>query len=892
MPHRESDYAAMMKAAVIEANKRKVQRRKEEQLFVKGIGSNFQLSHLSTIREELSNRQFLIDEKFSSRPQTPSPPREEPIRCVGGFTASVRCFEPTHGGSCLWTGESDGSIGIRNGVTGELAYQLGAIKATDATGQEVSVLVDCLWTSDNNMFVGCSNGSIRVYDVSVFVLALEATEHSGSVCAFTSSFDQRTFSISTDGSMAKWDTEANNFSLLSKVLQPNVSFKSITSYGYHVFVGADEGGLYAFDTDTLEVTKTYVGHVGSVNCVVVQDGYLFSGGNDTSIIVWNIASGEALKSLSGHSSPISGLFKDTNANQLWSVDLSGNLSLWSTCDTNDFELIRSAVNDDGSEVFGLKGMTVLEAAKVWTLGSNGVNKVWHTSTNRVESGIRNAIGTMRGIIEQDEIELQKWDDLAKTLQALSIRVDNNIGTALEHQTQHALRLRSFMNWMSAVKRNQVRRVQRRLAQVMEDECHDIQRRTTIRLWTEFAQRRIRDKRNIAVVNLLRAQHDQRLLAAYASTVVERLNKSVRHVDAQRHSEELLTSTNRSVLARAFTALLKNRFARQARTKRQQMANVLETLSSRRVLCRSFCDWAVFHAKRQRIRLLTRSMKTMSTSDERNLMYKFWSVWRRKQQKSAHQTIVGRSLQVLCAYNERLKLSQMFRRWITWSKERSSAAAAIESSANRSKIAQLDITVQSMSHLLQRRSLLNEADELIRRALEQREAKLAQLQNMKDDIAKLSDELNAKKNRIVTNVEKTLEEQVADLISLLKCRLLNFVSDYPAMLRTAERIKRVGASKVFLEAHQAVKRVVVEMTKEGYLPTDAPWPLTDRLISRMKNHHAETVLAAIKTMIIAYDALNLKERSSLTTDEEIVINAHNLHLLADQCLAVRAKRNRR
>jgi WD40 repeat protein len=885
MPAKGIDYAVMMRAAIVEENRRKVQRQKEEKLFVKGLQSHYQLSHLATIREELSNRPHHDDGKFSSRPQTPSPPRDDPTRCVATFDAKVRCFEVTQGGASLWTGESDGSIGIRNGATGDIAYQLSPVQQTG-----ISVLVDSLFSTGNNMFVGCSDGSIRVYDVLVFVLAFESTEHGASVCGFAATFDQRTFSVSVDGSVVKWDTDANNFTLIAKAKQ-EVPLRCIASYGYHVFVGTDEGPIFAMDTDTLDLVRTYNGHQSNVTCLVVQDGYLFSGSNDTSVFVWNIGTGEAIKTLLGHQAGVSSFFCDAVAHHLWSVDLRGTMNVWSTVDEECFPLVQTCAPDDDTEVFALKGITVLDAAKVWTLGSNGVNKVWHASVNRVEEGIRSAINTMQGIIEQDEVELAKWDDLTKTLQQLAARMNQRIGVAMESHSFQLVLLRHFADWLRFTKKRRIVTMQRQLATSMEEQVTECRRRDAMRAWCVFATNAMRTKRNVAVANLLRSQFDQRLLSIYARKLHEKYLSERRRERANRKTALLSQSTNNLIMRRVLRVLENNRLLKQGNRKLLDIARVLEVLSSRRILCRFFFDWCLHSNGARKKRFQISSIQSICTMSTNRIMNSCWGRWsdhvatrtKRKAQRNALSSICSRSSSML--------VTRVFREWMRFSMERHHHSLVEKQSSHQMHITSLNSTLQSMDHLLQRRSLLDEADVLIHRAMLQRDSKRATVMKLRGDIDVLKDDLERKKSRAPQVVDKTLQEQVADLLSLLKCRLLNFFADFVQMQRVAEKTRRVGAHKVFLEAHQAVKRVVVEMTKEGYLPTDKPWPLTDKMISSMKNHHTEVVLGAIKTMIMAYDALNVEQRSSLTSDEEVVVNAQNLHLLADRCLAAREKRLR-
>ena len=51
----------------------------------------------------------------------------------------------------------------------------------------------------------------------------------------------------------------------------------------------------------------YNGHKGWVNCLITKDDFMFSGGDDMKIIVWNIESGKSMDILSGHENSITSI---------------------------------------------------------------------------------------------------------------------------------------------------------------------------------------------------------------------------------------------------------------------------------------------------------------------------------------------------------------------------------------------------------------------------------------------------------------------------------------------------------------------------------------------------------------------------------------------------------
>jgi hypothetical protein len=122
-------------------------------------------------------------------------------------------------------------------------------------------------------------------------------------------------------------------------------------------------------------------------------------------------------------------------------------------------------------------------------------------------------------------------------------------------------------------------------------------------------------------------------------------------------------------------------------------------------------------------------------------------------------------------------------------------------------------------------------------------------------------------------QQTLAEQFATLIAQLKSQVINFHQDASLIAQLRDKAKSVPVTKLFLEAHQQVKRVVVEVTGKPHLAgATEPWPLTAQKLGAVPGHQWSVVLNAIKTMIVAFDLMDRATRDTLNSDQEIVTNA--------------------
>jgi hypothetical protein len=88
------------------------------------------------------------------------------------------------------------------------------------------------------MWTGFDDGSIRIYDQVVYILAFEASRHTQTVTAFAETFDGRMFSASLDGSVVKWDSEVREFALIGE-LRDTSHARHLRATACNLFVGFD-----------------------------------------------------------------------------------------------------------------------------------------------------------------------------------------------------------------------------------------------------------------------------------------------------------------------------------------------------------------------------------------------------------------------------------------------------------------------------------------------------------------------------------------------------------------------------------------------------------------------------------------------------------------------------
>jgi len=330
---------------------------------------------------------------------------------------------------------------------------------------------------------------------------------------------------------------------------------------------------------------------------------------------------------------------------------------------------------------------------------------------------------------------------------------------------------------------------------------------------------------------------------------------------------------------------------KAKRRRNHLADALESFAHRQIAVRAFVDWRCVASSCRATKTQGDVMLHHSREGNRVILQHFWAQWLNFAATQRFRSERSAAAEALAQASRRSLLRRFATLWGIFVVEKQTYRTQLHHTETRAVVAELRRHIATMDHLLQRRKLLDDADIAIQKAEGDRDQQWKKLAEAKSQCEKLRSQVDARRLDRYEAVRATLQQQVSDLISGLKCKVTNFYDDFTLVQRVAEKQRKVGPEKVFLESHQTVKRVVVELTHESHLSADQVWPLTMPLIRSMRSHHTEAVLAAIKGMIISYDSLTSEQQASLTTDEELVVNVENLQNMADFCLEVRNKRRR-
>lgn len=885
--------ASSVKAQILAENQAKVERRKAEQRFISNMsaGNGYRLSEMDDVKAAIKAETEARRIEYTSPREVverPSLPLVDPVKLVGSFAANVRCMETTHGGSTLWTADEDGSIGIRSAVNGQLAFRI------EPLGEAT---VECLYAAETTMWVGLSSGKTRIYDQQVFVLAFEGDAHTEKVTAFAQSFDGKTFSTSEDGTVVKWDVEDKKFEVLSRITDFGCPQRCLHCYGYNLFVGGDDGIVRAFDSETSALLRVFDAHTQRVSALAVLDGFLFTASVDATIAAWNMSTGEKVGTLIDHAHPVTSLMADPVGHHLWSADQGGEMKVWSSKQDSEFALIHTIQHDSPVGVISLKGVVAVDSVKVWTFGSNGENKVWHASKNRIEEAVRDAIMNMKNIIDQDEIELAKWADLIQTLREVAKKLDTSLSSTLATTSDRSIQRGVYFMWLRWLFFSRLSKIRLRLADTLVADTNKDLTRRYYKAFLLFLLAKKRQRSKVALADLLASMSKHRL-QYQSSRHLQQAVVGIKHArNVEIMSNALKSNTDNASLRQAFNKLAG---LRQQRVKDRQLNEMASSLAT------SADDAQLLHyynlLKRN---LFTRPLRDSITASVEKIQLAAnvsvlrgpWNTWVEAQRRAREEKLKNESCATFRHNQECHVLGIYYNKWMRFVRDAASQRAAAESEARSNRLESLRRKAVRCEGLMARRELIKDAENAIKAAHSGKIERMAEIHRLLSENAELEGNIKSKVFAKRLEREKSDKEKTIDLLALLKSKLINFYSDHSfidSKIKKAQQKAIAGstvtfaAGNMFRQAHQEIKKRVV--THVPSTCDQARWELTESMIPAIIGNGAGPVLSSIKEMIAMIDVLDLDDQSQSGTNTEIALNADWLEKIADECIRMRKGRS--
>lgn len=934
------------KAQLAKLNRERVQRRRTEWQFIKSIEKNFDIKLLDDKRAELSARE-------AENANAPAPPPLSSRKIKGGNgnkhsgvpalpdvlefsiflpATGIRCLAVAHGGASLWTGEEDGSISIRNGATGQVAFTIvappptangsGAAPAQHAAGDIVCTLYSP--EEGTQMWVGTQAGMVRVYDSRIFVRLHESTHptSAGAVTSFVSSFNGRTFSAAGD-SIIKWGTSEQKFAVLLELTHPT-KVTAMRTHGYYLFV-AGENDIVSYEGETGQGLKMFRGHTAPITCLQIQAGLLLSGSDDGCVRAWEIESAEdvaclilperadamAEATVAGGAAAsnkqllgIVDIIADQVTGQVWSVDRRGSIDIWSASSTGRFSFVRHIdgrvpLPDPNSgalptPVRQVTGAVAVDTSKIWTLGSNGFNMVWHSTHNVMESQMAIAAVQMERELEETHKDMAQWREFIRTRQVVYENLGKVVAGQLAVINESIAAHGAFSTWLRSVDLSKRKTRTAATVALVQQESEVHVRWNAFQQWITLVRQRQAQRAKDLMVETARKESERNRLVGQARQLLWFARQLQHRARVKAFVEGAGRAAEHNICSVVYRKWSAFRVIKRTPYLKGDRASIVQGFNEKTLLRQRYLTWMAFLMRRRRAKSAALRASTVNFFSDNELRARAFNALRIIADKKARRTLLLKQVDAMADRNTAPLLHAKFTAWHRlWARNQEERyRKAMEDSVGELK--GLRDKFKTIEHLHRRRLLLVHAEEMVKRAQDALDAcRQAQVDSRKE-IVDLTAELEAKRLGAKQDRERSIAEQVDDLIAMLKSKTLNLHQDFALSATIIKKWQTSNyehpAAKMFLEAHQAVKRLVVTWTGVMHLGAEEEWPLTEQLIKdKLQTHEVATILDAIKTLVVSFDLMTPAGRSSLDTDKEIQINAKWIGFLADHCIELRAAR---
>eukprot|EP00756_Hemistasia_phaeocysticola_P048665 Hpha_TRINITY_DN23075_c0_g1::TRINITY_DN23075_c0_g1_i1::g.109326::m.109326/K10260/FBXW7, SEL10; F-box and WD-40 domain protein 7 len=348
----------------------------------------------------------------------------------------VRCMIAVPQAGQVWVGEREGCFSVWDSLSARRLMR--STKKKDLFVWSIHGAV-----GDGHVWLGWSDGFIRVFDSKTLNLVSEHKEHIGGVYALAGTPGNKViFSGSSDFTIVKWESQP---AVKVHVLTAHKnSVRSLLVVGARLYSGSDDHSIRVWDVATCVPLAIWEQHTGGVHALEFALGrHVWSASEDKTIRVWDVGEARQRAEGSEDTGTCIKVITEPHTGQINCLHLIGAL-MWSSSwnqtyvwDPRTFELKFSPREHEGV-INALTAAHQSVVSRVWTASNDGVIKYWNAecpwsaallaaTDDRLEES-RLLLESTHKALEEERAEKALADERARAIDAERKRLEGAIET--------------------------------------------------------------------------------------------------------------------------------------------------------------------------------------------------------------------------------------------------------------------------------------------------------------------------------------------------------------------------------------------------------------------------------------------------------------------------------
>jgi WD40 repeat protein len=243
-------------------------------------------------------------------------------------------------------------------------------------------------------------------DIMRFQLIRNHLGHQDAICALAPVPGHKVLSAACDGILKEWDLRRETHDLIHNERDPYITTLAVFPAGYFFASGDSQGHLKLWNLETGEIVRTMDGHTGAISALAItHDGrHLLSSSQDHTLRVWDALTGDIRHVHRDHQTGVASLVvtpddQQVLVSEMGSPEAPAHVKTWQI---GTGMLVSDQAPPEGAS----QGLLLMRDGKrVISHTPAGLIVIWHRETGEVLTRVRPDAGPVFTALMPDESHL-------------------------------------------------------------------------------------------------------------------------------------------------------------------------------------------------------------------------------------------------------------------------------------------------------------------------------------------------------------------------------------------------------------------------------------------------------------------------------------------------------